>query len=217
MSVRRYDTIVLGLLKKEEELEEEECQIVIFYFARCIRKLITINNKSKNGKVQEIKNTARLPRPETGGRVGWRCSHRLALPHHKAIANMPNKCLEVMAGSGEPTLSAMARPMDRTVWMVSSARPPKVSATRGMKSVPVERQAERFEANLEGMPRCVRSLRYGLLLEKADDVDVKGSRSTTAPVSEEDVCWARLRTRDKTGVPWRGPMRQTGQQRRPHP
>ena len=54
MSVRRYDTIALGLLKKEEEEEEEEeledeeeeeledeeeCQIEIFYFARCARKL----------------------------------------------------------------------------------------------------------------------------------------------------------------------------------
>ena len=33
--VRRYDTIMLGLLKKEEE----ECQIAIFYFAWCVRKL----------------------------------------------------------------------------------------------------------------------------------------------------------------------------------
>ena len=29
-SVRRYDTIVLGLLKKEEEELEEECQIGLF-------------------------------------------------------------------------------------------------------------------------------------------------------------------------------------------
>ena len=59
----------------------------------------------------------------------------LAFPRHKAIASLPKKCLEVMAGSGEPALSVMARPMDQTVWMVSSARPLKVSATRGMKSV----------------------------------------------------------------------------------
>ena len=39
MSVRRSDTIALGLLKKEEE-EEEECQIVIFYFARCVYKIV---------------------------------------------------------------------------------------------------------------------------------------------------------------------------------
>ena len=37
---------MLGLLKKEEEEEdkeekkkEEECQIAIFYFARCVRKI----------------------------------------------------------------------------------------------------------------------------------------------------------------------------------
>ena len=36
-SVRRYDTITLGLLKKEEE--EEESQIAIFYFARCVCKI----------------------------------------------------------------------------------------------------------------------------------------------------------------------------------
>ena len=40
MSVRRYDTTALGLLKKEEEEEEEEGKIVIFYFARCIRKIV---------------------------------------------------------------------------------------------------------------------------------------------------------------------------------
>ena len=34
-SVRRYDTIALGLLKKEDE---EECQIAIFNFAWCLRK-----------------------------------------------------------------------------------------------------------------------------------------------------------------------------------
>ena len=32
---QKYDTITLDLLKKEEE----ECQIVIFYFAWCVRKL----------------------------------------------------------------------------------------------------------------------------------------------------------------------------------
>ena len=56
-----------------------------------------------------------------------------------------------------------------------------------------------MDANLEDMPRCVRSLRYGLLLERADDVDVKGSRMTTAPLREEDDSWASLRTREQTG------------------
>ena len=35
MSVRRYDTIALGLLKKEEEKEERRTK---FYFARCLCK-----------------------------------------------------------------------------------------------------------------------------------------------------------------------------------
>ena len=40
MSVRRYDTIVLGLLKKKKKKKKkEECQIAIFYFVWCIRKL----------------------------------------------------------------------------------------------------------------------------------------------------------------------------------
>ena len=36
MSVRRYDTTALGLLKKEEE---EEGEIAIFYFAQRVRKI----------------------------------------------------------------------------------------------------------------------------------------------------------------------------------
>ena len=38
MSVRRYDTIALGLLKNKNK-KEEECQIVNFYFVRYVRKL----------------------------------------------------------------------------------------------------------------------------------------------------------------------------------
>ena len=35
LSVRRYDTIALGLLKKEDK----KCQIAIFYFAQCVHKI----------------------------------------------------------------------------------------------------------------------------------------------------------------------------------
>ena len=64
------------------------------------------------------------------------------------MASLPKRCLEVEEGSGEPERSAIARPMAATVQIVS-ARPPRVSATRGMKSVPVERQADRWAVNLQ--------------------------------------------------------------------
>ena len=35
-SIRRVDTFALGLLKNKKK---EECQITVFYFARCVRKL----------------------------------------------------------------------------------------------------------------------------------------------------------------------------------
>ena len=38
MRVRRYDTIALGLLKKEEE-EKERMHKSLFYFTRCVRKI----------------------------------------------------------------------------------------------------------------------------------------------------------------------------------
>ena len=51
--------------------------------------------------------------------------------------------------------------MEVMVEMVSSARPPSVSATKGTKSVPEERQAERLEAT----PSTMRAqLVIGLLL-----------------------------------------------------
>ena len=68
------------------------------------------------------------------------------------MARRPKRWREVVAGSGEEDLSAMARLMKVMVEMVSSARPPSVSATKGTKSVPEERQAERLEASL----RCAR-------------------------------------------------------------
>ena len=38
-SVRRYDIIALGLLKKEEEERKKNAKSRFFYFARCIRKI----------------------------------------------------------------------------------------------------------------------------------------------------------------------------------
>ena len=54
----------------------------------------------------------------------------------------------VVAGSDEPDWSAMALLMLVTVEMVSSARPPSVSATKGTHSIPDAQQAERLEASL---------------------------------------------------------------------
>ena len=50
-----------------------------------------------------------------GGRVGRQCSHKQALPHHRAMASRPKRCLEELEESVVPTLSAMALPMERTV------------------------------------------------------------------------------------------------------
>ena len=73
----------------------------------------------------------------------------------------------------------MALPMAEMVEMVSTARPPRASATKGTKSVPDERQAERLEAMqlaldayLKSMARSERSLRHSLLLERTDDMDI---------------------------------------------
>ena len=43
-------------------------------------------------------------------------------------------------------------PMALMVWMVSSDRPPKVSATKGMHSAPIARQADRLEASFRRVP-----------------------------------------------------------------
>ena len=50
-----------------------------------------------------------------GGRVGRRCSHKQALPRHRAMASRPKRCLEELEESVVPTLSVMALPMERTV------------------------------------------------------------------------------------------------------
>ena len=66
----------------------------------------------------------------------------------------------------------MALPMAEMVEMVSSARPPRASATKGTKSVPDERQAERLDAYLKSIAGSERSLRHSLLLERTDDMDI---------------------------------------------
>ena len=87
-----------------------------------------------------------------GGRVGCRCSHKLALPRPRASVTRPKSCLDVRDGSEVPDLCPTARPMARMVEMVSSERPPRVSMTKGTNSTPTERQAERLETSLRRTP-----------------------------------------------------------------
>ena len=103
--------------------------------------------------------------------------------------------------------------------MVSSASPPRVSATTGMKSTPAERQAERCELapdpNLQSMARSRGSLMQGELLQRRNHVDIQRCRAATAPGGEEYIClpaWSGSRAPD-----WEllllGPRPQTGQLR----
>ena len=92
-------------------------------------------------------------RPSTeGGRVGCRCSHKLALPRHRAIATRLKSCFDVRDGSEVPDLCPTARLMEQMVEMVSSEKPPKVSITKGTNSTPTEREAERLETSLRRTP-----------------------------------------------------------------
>ena len=105
-------------------------------------KLINKDNNRLNNAVQG------------GGRVGNLCNHRQAFPLHSVMASLLNSCLVREPESRGPVLSLAARPIAEIVEMVSSASPPNVSATRGTKSVPVERQAERLEDSLRWTPTC---------------------------------------------------------------
>ena len=87
-----------------------------------------------------------------GWRVGCLCSQRAAFPRQRVVATRPKRCLVEVVGSGEPDLCPTAWPIARMVVMASSARPPKVSATKGMHSIPTDRQAERLVASLRLTP-----------------------------------------------------------------
>ncbi len=89
-----------------------------------------------------------------GGRVGNLCSHRQAFPLHSAMSSLLNSCFVKEPESVRPILLPAARPITKMVEMVSSASPPNVSVTRGTKSVPVERQAEKLEDSLRWTLAC---------------------------------------------------------------
>ena len=86
--------------------------------------------------------------------MGRRCSQRHAFPRHRVTATLWNRCLVQVEASWGVTLWEMAFPIERMMAMESSANPPRVSATTGMKSTPAERQAERWDASLRWTPTC---------------------------------------------------------------
>ena len=112
-----------------------------FFFYLTLNK--TKQNKNKNKEKCQVR-----PSRE-GGRVGSRCSHIVAFPRQRATARLLKRCLVEL---GEPVLCSIARPRDLMVLMVSPERPPRVSVTRGMNSIPTERQADRWEASLRRVP-----------------------------------------------------------------
>ncbi len=65
------------------------------------------------------------------------------------MAVLLKRCLVEVEGSGEQERMPMACPM---ALMASSDRPPKVSATKGMHSAPIARQADRLEASFRRVP-----------------------------------------------------------------
>ena len=87
-----------------------------------------------------------------GGRDGWRCIQRSALPHHRAIARRPRRCFIMSIGSVEFSCWPNAWPIERIVAMASGHQPPSVSTTMGRKSTPAARQDGRLDVSFLRMP-----------------------------------------------------------------
>ncbi len=78
-----------------------------------------------------------------GSACSW-CNHRHALP----IGGRAVWSWRVDGEYGEFTLRLMASPMARMVLMESSPRPPRVSATIGMKVTPTDLHACKWAVSL---------------------------------------------------------------------
>ena len=72
-------------------------------------------------------------------------------PSHRAVATQWKRCLvQVVESWANPLGNG-----DQMMWMVSSARPPNVSATRGMNSTPADRHPVRCDVSLRWTPTCM--------------------------------------------------------------
>ena len=78
-----------------------------------------------------------------GGRGGWRFNQRVALPRQKVTAIRWNSCEVLMVESCRLARWATDFPSVRTTWIKSSERPPRVSTTMGIKSIPAALQADK--------------------------------------------------------------------------
>ena len=104
-----------------------------------------------------------------------------ALPHHRAILTLPKRCLVVTMSQSAPERRPIDRPISRMVETKSSAKPPRVSATRGMYVKPIERQLGRLEASLCWTPTWrawpwVRAASDNVRDWRGNNVDVKSGR-----------------------------------------
>ncbi len=76
-----------------------------------------------------------------------------ALPRHRAMLTLPKRCLVVILSPSAPERRPIDLLISRMVEMKSSAKPPRVSATRGMHVKPIERQLVQLEeASLRWTP-----------------------------------------------------------------
>ena len=82
-----------------------------------------------------------------GAKVGRRRSQRTEFPRHRVMAKRRNSCLVQAVESKGAARWAMDSPKDLMMEMVSSASPPRASATTGINVTPAERQAERWEVS----------------------------------------------------------------------
>ena len=87
-----------------------------------------------------------------GGNCGWRWSQSLAFLRHRDTVRWWISWWMPMEESSWAFRCEISLPITRTMWTVSSARPPSVSATTGTKSIPAALQFARWEDNFAGYP-----------------------------------------------------------------
>ena len=122
-----------------------------------------------------------------GTKVGYRWSHKVAFLHQRAMAKRPKNC-QMVVGWSRP------RPISDSLlidWIVSSASPPKDSATTGMKSQPED------ECQPEGHGQEVKA---ASLLKRTDDMHIQsnGFNSNKAMRSIRPIIKKKSLQREKT-------------------